>query len=190
MQTLAKIFVISGPSGTGKSTLLKRLFADYPENFGFTVSHTTRSMRPGEVNGKDYYFVEKDVMIKEVAEGKFVESATFAGNMYGTSIMAIEHVLETGKTVILDIDMQGVKAMKQTAFKPRYIFIKPPSLEVLEQRLRGRGTETEEKVQARLSACKQELEYAATPGAYDHIIVNDSLEEAYKKLKEAIFVQP
>ncbi|KAI8967531.1 guanylate kinase [Mycotypha africana] len=187
--TIAKIFVISGPSGSGKSTLLKRLFADYPSTFGFSISHTTRKPRPGEVDGKDYHFVEKETMIDEVAQGKFIESATFSGNMYGTSIKAVEDVVAEGKVCMLDIDMQGVQSVKKTALNPKYIFVQPPSMEILEQRLRGRGTEKEEAVQARLAAAKKELEYGSQPGAYDHIIVNDDLDRAYEQLKKAIFVQ-
>ncbi|KAI9323672.1 guanylate kinase [Dichotomocladium elegans] len=189
MQTAAKIFVIAGPSGSGKSTLLKRLFAEYPDTFGFSVSHTTRGPRPGEVNGKDYHFVTKETMEEEVAAGKFIESATFSGNMYGTSIKAVEDVVKAGKVCMLDIDMQGVKLVKKTSLNPRYIFVQPPSLEILEQRLRGRGTEKEEAVQARLQAAKDELAYGAQPGAFDRVIVNDELETAYQKLKDAIFIQ-
>ncbi|KAG2201054.1 hypothetical protein INT47_010806 [Mucor saturninus] len=188
MQTASKIFVISGPSGSGKSTLLKRLFSEYPSTFGFSISHTTRKPRPGEVDGKDYHFVEKEDMVKEVEAGKFIESATFSGNMYGTSIKSVEDVVADGKVCMLDIDMQGVQSVKKTQLNPKYIFVQPPSLEVLESRLRGRGTEKEEAVLARLEASKRELEYGSLPGSYDHIIVNDDLETAYSSLKQAIFV--
>ncbi|KAI7899920.1 guanylate kinase [Cokeromyces recurvatus] len=189
MQTAAKIFVISGPSGSGKSTLLKRLFSEYPNTFGFSISHTTRKPRPGEVDGKDYHFVDLQDMVKEVEAGKFIESATFSGNMYGTSIKAVEDVVQSGKVCMLDIDMQGVQSVKKTSLNPKYIFVQPPSVQVLEERLRGRGTEKEEAILARLSAAKKELEYGATPGAYDHVIINDDLENAYRNLKAAIFVQ-
>ncbi|KAF7726675.1 guanylate kinase [Apophysomyces ossiformis] len=189
MQVASKIFVISGPSGSGKSTLLKRLFAEFPDTFGFSVSHTTRSPRPGEIDGKDYHFVTKEKMTEEVAAGKFIESATFSGNMYGTSIKAVEDVVASGKVCMLDIDMQGVQSVKKTELKPRYVFIQPPSFEVLEQRLRSRGTETEEAVKARLEASKNELEYAQLPGSYDRVIVNDDLEKAYEALRDAIFVK-
>ncbi|CAO3592585.1 unnamed protein product [Absidia cylindrospora] len=189
MQTVAKIFVISGPSGSGKSTLLKRLFNDFPGTFGFSVSHTTRNPRPKEENGVDYHFVNKELMEREVAEGKFIESATFSGNMYGTSIKAVKDVVDAGKVCILDIDMQGVKAVKNTDLNPHYIFVQPPSVEILEQRLRGRGTEKEEAVLARLAASKAEMAYAQEPSAYDRIIINDELESAYKDLQTVIFGQ-
>ncbi|KAJ2961644.1 hypothetical protein NQZ79_g3195 [Umbelopsis isabellina] len=183
----APIFVLSGPSGSGKSTLLKKLFAEYPDTFGFSISHTTRQPRQGEENGIDYHFVSKDLMTKEVEEGKFIESATFSGNMYGTSIKAVQDVVEKGKVCILDIDMQGVQSVKKTNLKPRYIFIQPPSLETLEKRLRGRKTENEDAILKRLAASKQEFEYAKQPNAYDRIIVNDDLNKAYAELKNAIF---
>ncbi|ORZ05091.1 guanylate kinase [Absidia repens] len=189
MQTVAKIFVISGPSGSGKSTLLKRLFNDFPGTFGFSISHTTRDPRPKEENGVDYHFVNKELMEREVAEGKFIESATFSGNMYGTSIKAVKDVVDAGKVCILDIDMQGVKAVKNTDLNPQYIFVQPPNVEILEQRLRGRGTEKEEAVLARLAASKAEMAYAQEPSAYDRIIINDELESAYKDLQTAIFGQ-
>ncbi|KAI8579999.1 hypothetical protein K450DRAFT_238861 [Umbelopsis ramanniana AG] len=184
----SQIFVLSGPSGSGKSTLLKKLFSEYPDTFGFSVSHTTRQPRQGEENGKDYHFVNKDDMIKEVAEGKFIESATFSGNMYGTSIKAVQDVVARGKICVLDIDMQGVQAVKQTTLNPRYIFVQPPSLETLEKRLRGRGTEAEDAILNRLAASRRELEYAQQPNAYDRIIINDDLNRAYEDLKNAIFV--
>ncbi|OZJ05137.1 hypothetical protein BZG36_01395 [Bifiguratus adelaidae] len=183
----ARIIVLSGPSGSGKSTLLKRLFAEYPDTFGFSVSHTTRKPRAGEMDGKDYHFVTKEHMMEEVSKGKFIESATFSGNMYGTSIKAVKDVVDAGKVCMLDIDMQGVQLVKKTDLNPRYVFIQPPSLEILEQRLRGRGSEDEGSIQARLSACKAELEYAKQPGSYDFTIVNDDLNRAYEDLKVAIF---
>ncbi|GAB5593809.1 guanylate kinase [Umbelopsis nana] len=183
----SQIFVLSGPSGSGKSTLLKKLFAEYPDTFGFSVSHTTRQPREGEQNGKDYHFVTKESMIKEVEEGKFIESATFSGNMYGTSIKAVEDVVARGKVCVLDIDMQGVQAVKKTDLHPRYIFVQPPSLDTLEKRLRGRGTESEDAILRRLAASRQELEYAQQPNAYDRIIINDDLCKAYNELKNAIF---
>lgn len=106
----------------------------------------------------------------------------------GTSIKAVEEVVAAGKVCMLDIDMQGVQAVKKTQLQPRYVFVRPPSLEVLEARLRGRGTEKEEAILARLEASKRELEYGEQPGAYDRIIINDDLDKAYAALKDAIFV--
>ncbi|KAJ3293463.1 hypothetical protein HK104_004434 [Borealophlyctis nickersoniae] len=184
-----------GPSGTGKSTLLKKLFQEYPDTFGFSVSHTTRKPRAGEMDGREYHFVEKEKMKAEVAEGKFIESAEFAGNMYGTSYKAVEDVLSSGRHVILDIDMQGVLQLQnqlasgqaKLSGKPLFIFVAPPSVAELEKRLRGRGTETDESAAKRLEAAKKELEWGTKEGAVDAVIVNDDLDKAYGDLKKTIF---
>jgi len=179
--------VVSGPSGSGKSTLLKRLFQEYPDKFGFSVSHTTRQPREGEVNGISYNFVTRDEMKAEIAHGKFIEWAEFSQNMYGTSIEAVKKVTQEGKCCILDIDMQGVISVKKTDLNARFVFITPPSLEELEKRLRGRNTETEGSLQKRLEAATAELEYSKLPGNHDQIIVNHTVEKAYSEFKEFIF---
>ncbi|XP_065656016.1 guanylate kinase isoform X6 [Hydra vulgaris] len=178
--------VLSGPSGCGKSTLIKKLTLEFPTKFGFSVSHTTRAPRPNEIDGKDYYFTSLEAINQKIEAGEFIESATFSGNKYGTSKKAVHDVLETGKICILDIDSQGVKSIKKTDLHCVLIFIKPPSLEELERRLRDRGTETEEAIQKRLESAKAELDYAAEAGSYHFTIVNDDLERAYKELKEII----
>ncbi|KAJ3015115.1 guanylate kinase [Thoreauomyces humboldtii] len=187
--------VLCGPSGSGKSTLLKRLFAEYPENFGFSVSHTTRSPRPGETDGKDYHFVSRDKMLAEISANHFLEHAEFASNMYGTSFQSVDDVLAANKHVILDIDMQGVLQL-QTALKsghvkmkgrPLFLFIAPPNVEVLEKRLTGRGTEDAASLKKRLDAAKKELEWGLGKGNVDAVVVNDDVEKAYGELKAAIF---
>ncbi|XP_060581346.1 guanylate kinase-like isoform X2 [Ruditapes philippinarum] len=178
-----KPVVISGPSGSGKSTLLQKMFKDFPGCFEFSVSHTTRKPREGETDGKDYYFVDRAVFEKMVADGGFLEHAQFSGNCYGTSKMAVEKVQSSGKICILDVEINGVKNIKATDFKAKYIFVQPPSMEALEKRLRGRGTETEESLKKRLDTVQEALDYAKVPGAYDHIIINDDLDVAYEKLK-------
>ncbi|PKC12253.1 guanylate kinase [Rhizophagus irregularis] len=178
--------VVSGPSGSGKSTLLKRLFQDYPDKFGFSVSHTTRSPRPGEENGVQYHFTSREEFVDLIKQDKFIEYAEFSGNLYGTSIDAVKSVLSQGKFCILDIELNGVKAVKKTDLNARFVFIKPPSLEALKERLIGRKTETEESIQARLNAAKEELAYADQEGSHDIIIVNDNLDTAYEKFKNFI----
>jgi len=176
--------VFSGPSGAGKSTLLKKLMTEYPSAFGFTVSHTTRNPRPGECNGKDYHFTDLETMKAEVEAGKFIESATFSGNMYGTSKAAVNDVLCDNRVCLLDIDEQGVKSIKdQGDLDPLYVFVSPPSLEALRERLKKRGTETAESLKKRMATAESAIAYSQTIGAYDVTIVNDELEVAYTELK-------
>ncbi|XP_024387548.1 uncharacterized protein [Physcomitrium patens] len=177
--------VICGPSGVGKGTLIGKLMEDFPEKFGFSVSHTTRNPRIREIDGVHYHFASRGVMAQEIKEGMFLESAEVHGNLYGTSWAAVEAVADAGKTCILDIDVQGAQEVKKSALKAIYIFIKPPAPEeeVLEGRLRGRGTETEEQIQKRLRGAKQELERAKDPALFDYILVNCNLNEAYEDLK-------
>ncbi|ODV62988.1 guanylate kinase [Ascoidea rubescens DSM 1968] len=179
--------VVSGPSGAGKSTLLKKLFAEFPDSFGFSVSNTTRKPRPGEVNGKDYNFVTVDEFKTLIDENKFIEWAQFSGNYYGTTIKAVEDVSKVAKkTCILDIDMQGVISVKKTDLNARYLFLSPPSITELHNRLEGRGTETPESLKKRIDTASKEMEFAKT-GVHDQIIVNDDLEKAYTELKKFIF---
>ncbi|KAG0315939.1 guanylate kinase [Linnemannia gamsii] len=186
MSAPSRPIVISGPSGAGKSTFLKRLFAEYPDKFGFSVSNTTRNPRAGEVNGVDYNFLTREDFLAGVARGDFIEHAEFSGNLYGTTVQGVKSVGDKGRICILDIDMQGVKLVKKTDLNPYYLSVQPPSIEELEKRLRGRGTEKEADIQGRLSAAQGELDYAKEEGAYDEIIVNDDLEAAYAKFKAYI----
>ncbi|KAJ2159888.1 guanylate kinase [Coemansia sp. RSA 552] len=179
--------VVFGPSGTGKSTLLKRLFAAYPNDFGFSVSNTTRSPRAGEVDGRDYHFLTREQFLQAVKDGEFIEHAEFSGNMYGTTVRAVKAVAEAGKTCILDIDVQGVKSVKATDLGARFVFVAPPSEAELEKRLRSRGTDDESSIIKRLAAAKRELEYGNQPGSCDIKIVNDDLEKAYQALVDFIF---
>lgn len=181
--------IISGPSGVGKGTLYKLLLERHPNTFATSISHTTRDPRPGEQRDVDYYYVSMAEFEKKIAEGGFVEHAKFGGNRYGTSKAMIEEFMGRGRIVVLDIEMEGVKQIKNSDISARYVFISPPKphLEVLEKRLRGRGTEKEESIQKRLAQAKLELEYSKTPGVHDLIIQNDDLETAYKELEDFIF---
>ncbi|XP_008406202.1 guanylate kinase 1b isoform X2 [Poecilia reticulata] len=178
--------VLSGPSGAGKSTLLKRLMKDHEGVFGFSVSHTTRNPRPGEEDGKDYHFTTREAMQEGIDNGEFIENAEFSGNMYGTSKAAVEDVRAKNLICILDVDIQGVKRIKETDLDPIYISIQPPSMEILEKRLRDRQTETEESLEKRLEAARIDMELSKEPGVFDIVIINDDLEKAYEELKEIL----
>ncbi|KAF6238190.1 hypothetical protein HO173_003824 [Letharia columbiana] len=176
--------VISGPSGSGKSTILKRLFADHPDTFGFSVSHTTRSPRPGEQDGREYNFTNQEAFLALVRDGSFIEHAKFGGNYYGTSVEAVKDVAEKGRICVLDIEMEGVKQVKKTDLGARFLFLSPPSLKILEERLRGRGTDDEESVKKRLEQADKEMAFAKEKGVHDRIIVNDDLNRAYQEVEE------
>ncbi|XP_078149987.1 guanylate kinase 1-like [Carex rostrata] len=177
--------VISGPSGVGKGTLINKLMKDFPSTFGFSVSHTTRAPREKEVKGVHYHFTTREVMETDIREGKFLESALVHGNLYGTSVEAVEAVTDIGKRCILDIDVQGARAVRARTIEAIFIFIRPPSFEELEKRLRDRGTETEEQVQKRLRNAKKEIE-EGKEGLFDHVLVNDDLESCYTNLKKLL----
>ncbi|XP_055625296.1 uncharacterized protein LOC129767984 isoform X2 [Toxorhynchites rutilus septentrionalis] len=179
--------VICGPSGSGKSTLLKKLFKEFPDTFGFSVSHTTRKPRPGEVNAVHYHFVSVEEMQAAIENGEFIETAVFSGNMYGTSKKAVENVQQHGKVCVLDIEIEGVKQVRHSdRLNPLLVFINPPSIAELERRLRGRQTETEESLQKRLNTAKIEMEYGNTPGNFDFVVHNINLKEAYAELRDFI----
>ncbi|XP_006562235.2 guanylate kinase isoform X3 [Apis mellifera] len=178
--------VLCGPSGSGKSTLIKKLFEEFPDTFGYSVSHTTRAPRPGEEDGKHYHFTTKEKMQKQIEQDEFIETAIFSGNMYGTSKRAVEKVQQMGKICVLDIEIQGVEQVKRSSLDPLYIFIKPPSIEELEKRLRARKTETEDVLKQRLSIAKVEMEYGEKTGNFDIVIENDNFSKAYNILREFV----
>ena len=169
--------VIVGPSGVGKGTLIAKIRENFAGRFGFSVSHTTRKPRPGEVHGEAYNFVDIETMKKEVEiPGRFLEHATVHGNLYGTSQEAVEKVRQKGQICILDVDVQGAQQIKKLHSDFKYLFIAPPSLDSLEKRLRSRGTETEDKVQTRLRNAKSEIDfYTQNLGFFDDVLVNDDL---------------
>ncbi|KAJ0982319.1 hypothetical protein J5N97_010574 [Dioscorea zingiberensis] len=183
-----KPVVISGPSGVGKGTLISKLVKEFPSTFGFSVSHTTRMPREKEMNGVHYHFTERSKMEKDIREGKFLESALVHGNLYGTSIEAVEAVTDSGKTCILDIDVQGARSVRASSLEAIFIFICPPSFKELEKRLRARGTESEEQVQKRLRNASAELEQGKLPGLFDYVLVNDDLKTCYGDLKKILLL--
>ena len=176
------LFVFSGPSGVGKGTLKAKLFEEFADGIAYSVSATTRGPREGEVDGKDYFFISRQEFERRVKNNEFLEHAEFAGNCYGTPRAYVEKLLDSGMNVVLEIDVQGALQVMKSMPECVSVFILPPSFEELEHRLRGRGTETEEKVRERLETAKRELPYAPQ---YDYQIVNGGdIEAAYQSLRE------
>ncbi len=181
--------VICGPSGVGKGTVIESLRKRFkPDTFGFSVSHTTRQPRPGEVHGEHYYFTTVDEIRKAIDDDLFVEHAEVHGNYYGTSKQAITSLQEEQKITILDIDVQGVKSVKESGIPCKYVFVAPPSMGELEARLRGRGTETEEAIWKRLGNAASEMEYGTTKGNFDKIFVNQDVKTTVDEMV-AVFLE-
>ncbi|MFT5726246.1 MAG: guanylate kinase [Desulforhopalus sp.] len=181
-----RLFVISAPSGAGKTTLLRGVMSSLVK-VKFSVSHTTRNPREGEVDGVDYHFVSRDTFGQMIADNIFLEHADVHDNFYGTSHAAIEEQLQDGFDVILDIDVQGAAILRENPqVDAAFIFIAPPSLVELERRLRGRGTENEEKVQVRLINAKTEL---LSSSKYEYLIVNSDIDEATNVLQAIIIAE-
>jgi guanylate kinase len=178
--------VFSGPSGVGKSTLVGMLVKKFPDAFGFCVSHTTRPPREGEQNGVNYNFIHEKDFRKMIEENQFIEHAEVHGELYGTSISAVSAIRRSGKVCILDIDVNGVKVMKETKIAPRYLFITPPSLQELENRIRGRGTETEESLKRRLEAASVEIRYGTGVGNFHKVITNEDVEETFHEISDTL----
>ena len=180
MARSAKLFVVSGPSGVGKGTLVS-LLRDKRPNLGLTVSATTRSPRPGEVDGVAYHFLSDEEFKKRVDAGEFLEWAHVHGHCYGTLKSEVDRLISAGQSVVLEIGVQGGLMVHKQYPNAILVFIKPPSFEELEQRLRGRGTEDEKTISTRLSNASREMEHA---NDYTVCIVNDNLETALSKLEE------
>lgn len=185
--------VICGPSGSGKSTLLKMLLAENKDKLAFTISHTTRKPRKGEQNGKEYYFITRKEMGEMIANNEFIEHTEFSDNYYGTSKKAIADALKTGKRFVLEVDIEGVKALSSlkefTSRKPVFIFIKPPSKQLLIERLSSRGTESAETLKRRLDRADEEMKFAESGAVhFDLVLVNDDLNETYESLKEKLML--
>jgi guanylate kinase len=180
------LLVLSAPSGCGKTTILRRVMEEVP-NLAFSVSHTTRTPRIGEVDGVHYYFVGKEefLAMRDRQPAGFLEWAEVHGNFYGTSAAEVERRQQAGCDVMLDIDVQGAAQVRLRA-NPVTVFIAPPSLQVLEQRLRGRGSDDDATIAKRLNNARKEM---ACIDAYDYVIVNDVLEEAAAALRSIIVAE-
>jgi len=179
---MGKLFIISGPSGSGKSTILNQVLTNMPEVY-FSVSATTRQPRPGEVHGEHYHFLGQAEFDRLAEEGGLLEYARYVGNSYGTPAQPIREKLEAGIDVLLDIEVQGAGQIKEKMPEAIAIFLSPPSLEILEERLRKRGTDSEEKIKNRLETARKELEQVER---YDYLVVNDTIEQAVEEVKTIV----
>lgn len=175
------VLLISGPSGCGKSTICKQLLED--DQVVFSVSATTRAPRPGEVDGQHYHFLSVDEFKARIEAGDFVEHAEVHGNMYGTLRAPMREAIAAGKTYLVEIDVQGALQLKALQVDGIYVFVAPPSFEVLRQRLSGRGTETPEVLERRLKKAEDEYRERVK---YDHIVVNDDLDRAVTEIRKIV----
>jgi guanylate kinase len=182
MSAPGQIFVLSGPPGAGKSTIAARVRAEMPD-LAYSVSLTTRQPRPGEQDGVDYHFVDREEFARRIAAGEMAEYEEIFGNLYGTSEKVIRQALEQGRDLFLDTDVNGAEQLRKRFPEGVFIFLLPPSRQVLEQRLRGRATEGEEQLRQRLERVRYEVGKA---GNYTHLVVNDDLDKAVEEVKAII----
>lgn len=174
-----KTFIICGPSGVGKGTVVARLLASDPTLY-FSVSATTRPPRPGEVNGVHYHFLTREQFEQWIADGEFLEHARFVDNLYGTPRRYVDEAMERGRDVLLDIEIQGADQVYRKRPETVRIFVAPPSWDELERRLIGRGTEDMEKVRSRLERGKQEF---AAAKDFDYFVINDTVDQAVDDIR-------
>jgi guanylate kinase len=179
------LFVVSSPSGGGKGTIIRHVLA-VVENLSYSVSYTTRAPRPGEINGREYFFVSRNIFDEMVAAGEFLEWACVHGNFYGTAKNQIAEETAAGLDIILEVDVQGAASVRQLLMDSVSIFILPPSREVLRQRLIARGTDTPEELEVRLRNAPEELKQYSS---FDYVIINDEIEKAVGQLASIIYAE-
>ncbi|MEE0966963.1 MAG: guanylate kinase [Bacilli bacterium] len=177
------LIILSGPSGVGKGTVREELFKDESLNLAYSISMTTRQARPKEKNGIDYFFVSTDEFEKKIENGELLEYAKFVGNYYGTPKNYVDELLEQGKNVVLEIEVQGALQVMEKCKDALTIFLVPPSFEELERRIRGRRTEAEEVVRERLDKARKEI---ATKDEYKYVVENDNVLAAKEKIAKII----
>lgn len=177
----AKLIIFTGPSGVGKGTMLADFFKRADHKIVYSVSCTTRKPRDGEINGMHYFFVSNEEFEQMINNNEFLEYACYSGNYYGTNNKFVDEKIASGRSVLLEIELQGALQVMEKRPDAVTIFIKPPTFEELEKRLRGRHTETEEAIQKRLTAAKEELENI---DKFHYVIENDKVEKAVDKLIE------
>ena len=180
------LFTVSAPSGAGKTSLLKAVLEKHPNKITLSTSHATRDMRPGEVNGSDYHFVDIPTFEKKVSDGEFLEHAKVFDNYYGTSKEAVENLLEQDMNVILEIDWQGAEQVKKKMPDTISVFILPPSRETLKQRLSDRGQDNDEIINRRMDEADSEMSHFDKA---DYLIINDDFEQALEELSHILLSQ-
>ena len=183
MKEKGLLIVLSGPSGVGKGTVRKELFSQDDTAFEYSISMTTRQPREGEVDGVDYFFKTKEEFEQLIEEGKLLEYAQFVGNYYGTPVDYVRETIEQGKDVFLEIEVQGARQVREKFPEALFIFLAPPSLSELKNRIVGRGTETEEVIINRLQTAKEEIEMM---DLYDYVVENDTVQSACDKIKAIV----
>ena len=179
------LFIISAASGAGKTSLVKKLLT-LINDLTLSISHTTRDPRPSEIDGKDYFFVTNKIFEAMIIEDKFLETAKSHGSFYGTSRNFVEEVRDAGKDIIFEIDWQGAKSIKAIFPEAISIFILPPSLKKLEERLTARGQDSEDTIKARLSAAKSEMSHV---NQFDYVTINDKFDDALEELQSIIMAE-
>ncbi len=177
------LIVISGPSGVGKGTVRKALFERADHDLIYSISMTTRAPRNGETNGVEYHFVSKEEFVRQINNGNLLEYAEFCDNYYGTPLDKVQEQLDKGNEVVLEIEVQGAMQVKEKMPDAVYVFIAPPSMKALEERLKNRGTECQELINKRLNKARSEIQMAAE---YGYIVVNDTVENAADKIMAII----
>ena len=177
------LIVVSGFSGSGKGTLMKRLLSQYPDTYALSISATTRAPRKGEEHGREYFFISKDEFEKMIVKGELIEYARYVENYYGTPRVYVEQKLDEGKDVILEIEIQGALKVKQAFPDTLLLFVTPPNAAELEKRLVGRGTETMDVIESRMNRACEEAEGMEN---YDYLIINDNLEDCVEEMHSII----
>ena len=177
------LIVLSGPSGVGKGTVRKELFSQPDTNYEYSISMTTRKPREGEIDGVDYFFKSHEEFEQLIGEGRLLEYASYVGNYYGTPLAYVNATLDAGRDVFLEIEVQGASQVRAKVPDGLFIFLAPPSFSALEQRLVGRGTETDDVIASRISAARQELEMM---NLYDYVVENDEVQFACDRVNAIV----
>ncbi|MFC6119137.1 guanylate kinase [Macrococcoides bohemicum] len=177
------LIVLSGPSGVGKGTVRKAIFDDPETDFEYSISMTTRNQRVGEVDGVDYFFKSREEFEALIKDDAFIEYAEYVGNYYGTPVQYVRDTMDAGKDVFLEIEVQGARQVRKKFPEALFIFLAPPTLEHLEQRLIGRGTESQEVIQNRINEARKEVEMM---NLYDYVVINDEVMEAKQKVQTIV----